>query len=255
MPGSNLPTSANDRYEITVNYAPRLLVCRWKLKVKNPATGRYEPVKERRNLFTDAGLTNLAKMWMNQGIPSVNLVIDSFKPVINNATLPAGSTSVTLLSASSQPHKAGDVQLILGVGLVGQETVTYSGASSLGGGLYQYILSAATVNAHAQNEWAVRKPLQSDVLADIKSEVQYDAVAAPGQRMTASGPGYSQGTANYVMQFFLTGSQALTNWVTLGLSDNLNIGSGALMNHLAFGFTHATGDDVELDVSLTLANA
>jgi len=237
-----------------VRYPPAPLVCRWKLKVRNPATGRYEPVRERQNLFTDAGLTNLAKMWMNQGTPSTNLVIDSFKPVINNATLPAGSTSVTL-SATAQPHKSGDTQLVLGLGLAGQETVSYSGASSLGGGLYQYSLSSPTVNVHNQNEWAVRKPLQSDVLSDIISEVQYDAVAAPGQRMAASGPGYSQGSANYVMQFFLTGNQALTDWVTLGLSDAANTGSGSLMNHLAFGFTHATGDDVELDISLTLANA
>lgn len=237
-----------------VQYPPAPLVCRWKLKVRNKETGKYEPVRERRNLFTDAGLTNLAKNWMAQGAPPTNLVIDSFKATIDNASLPIGSTTVTL-SAPSQPHKAGDTQLVLGVGLVTQETVNYSGAASLGGGLYQYTLSSPTTETHAQNEWAVRRPLQSDILSDIKSEVQYDPVSFPLQRMGASGPGFSQGVANYVMQFFLTGDQALDDWVTLGLADSTSTGAGILMNHLVFGFTHAQGDDVELDISLTIANA
>lgn len=236
-----------------ITYPPHLLVCRWKLKVKNKATGRYEPVKSRRNLFTDAGLTNLAQMWMNAGSVSQYVVIDSFKATISDATLPVGSTSVTL-AASQQPHKTGDTQLVLGVGLVTQETVTYSGSTNNGNGTWTYNLSSATTQAHAQNDWAVRKSLQSDVMSDIKGEIQYDAVSFPNARMAMSGTGYSGGTANQVMQFFLTGDQALTDWVSIGLSESPTVGAGTLMNHLAFGFTHAHGDDVELDVSLTVAN-
>lgn len=239
---------------IEARYTPLPVVCRWKLKTRNPLTGRFEPVRERKNLFTDAGLTNLAKMWMGAGTPSINLVIDSFKATITNNPLAAGALSVTL-AAPSQPHKSGDTQLVLGAGLATQETVGYSAAADNGNGTWTYTLTAPTGNAHNQNDWAVRNPLQSDVLADIKSEVQYDSVSFPNARMAASGEGYSQGVANYVMQFFLTGDQALTDWVTIGLSDTAVLGTGSLMNHLVFGYTHPQGDDVELDVSLTLANA
>jgi hypothetical protein len=206
-------------------------------------------VKRGWNTLTDAGLTNIAKGWAGQGSPPIYLVIDSYRGTIQNAgTLTIGSTSVTLDNAV---HKAGDTSLILGVGTVNQETVTWSAVA--GGGPYIYTI-AATTKAHAHGDWAVRTPLQSDLLADIKTEQQYDAGAAPGLRMKASGVGYSQGVGNYVMQFFLTGSQAITQWITLGLADSVSVGAGVLHNHLAMGYDHQLGNDVELDISMTISN-
>lgn len=236
--------------EIDVQYRPLDVIARWKLKVRDPKTGLFVPCRERKNKFTDAGLTNLAKLWVGQGTPTVNLVIDSYTGLLQNNPASVGAVSISL---DKSVHKAGDTQLVVGAGLGTQETVTFTAVS--GTGPYIYTLSTPLAHAHNQNEWVVRQVLQSDVMTDIKSEMQYDAVSAPNQRMVASGTGYSSGSGSYTMQFFLTGTQAIGNWVTLGLADSNAVGGGVLSNHLIFGFNHQSGNDVELDITLTLANA
>lgn len=227
----------------------RVTAC-WTIKERDPRTGLFIPKLARRNKFTDYGLTNLAQSWMGQGTPPLYLVIDSWSASVQNANgLAVGATSVTL---DQLAHKAGDTQLVLDVGGAGQEVVSFSAVS--GSGPYVYTISATT-NTHAHGALVVRQVLQSDTMSDIKSEVQYDSVAAPNARMKTSGSGYSQGTGNQVMQFFLTGSQALAEWVCLGLSETGTTGQGQLHNHLVFGFNHQSGNDVEVDISLSLSNA
>ena len=73
-------------------------------------------------------------------------------------------------------------------------------------------------------------------------------------RMQSVG-GYSGGTANWTMQYFFTGAQALFNlrpWVS---QTAYLIGQGNLHNLLVLGYNHTgTTNDLELDVSLTLSN-
>ena len=88
----------------------------------------------------------------------------------------------------------------------------------------------------------------------IYSEQQYDSTNVPNARMQSVG-GYSGGTANWVMQFFFTGAQALFYFATVGLADAATLGSGNLHNLLVLGYNHTgTTNDLELDVSLTLSN-
>lgn len=239
--GSSL--SPGDGVDLSYAYQPKRAAVQWTIRESGIV------VRRGWNTLTDTGLTQIAKGWAGQGSAPLYLVIDSYKAAIQNVGgISIGATSVQL---DTDPTKAGDTSLILGVGSANQETVTWSAKS--GSGPYTFTIGATT-KTHAQNDWVVRTPLQSDVLTDIKSEVQYDAGAAPNKRMKASGVGFSQGTGNYTIQFFLTGSQALANWVTLGLSDTDTVGAGLLHNHLAMGFAHSSGVDVELDISLTISN-
>jgi hypothetical protein len=66
--------------------------------------------------------------------------------------------------------------------------------------------------------------------------------------------GYSASSANWTTQFFFTGNQALVTFALVGLFDSATVAGGNLHNELALGFVHTTGNDVEVDVSLTLSN-
>ncbi len=226
---------------------------RWVVKERDPHSGLYLPRLSGWNKFTDYGLTNLAQSWTGAGSPPLYLIIDSFKGTVNDVSLAIGATSVTV-AASQQPTISGDTQLVLDVGASGQETVTFSGVTNNNNGTWTYALSAPTTQPHSQGAWVVRPVQQSDTLSSIVSEVQYDATNAPNARMKANGTGYSTGTGSYTMQFFLTGAQAITQWVCVGLSDTGTVGQGNLHNHLVFGYDHQQNNDVELDVTLTLSN-
>lgn len=227
-----------------VTYRPFPVRVGWTIRSGGRTRRKY-------NLMTDDGLTQLAANWAGQGQPPLYLIISNFKATLNDATLPAGSTSFTL---NVPVHQAGDTSLTLDVGGGSQEQVTFSGATVNGDGTCTYSLNTPTTLAHNTGVWCDRTPLQSDTLAQVQQEVQYDAVAAPNARMKASGNGFSAGSGSYTLQFYMTGNQAVTQWVSLGLSDTPTVGQGLLHHHLLMGFDHQAGNDVELDVTLTLAN-
>lgn len=217
--------------------------------LRDARTGK--PLMRRHNLFTDAGLTNLAALWGGAGSPSLYLVLSNFKVTLVDNPLLAGATSAKL---SAKVDQAGDTQIVLDVGGANQETVAFTAVNNNGDGTFTYSLAAPTTLDHSAGVWCDRLPKQTDTMSVVQNEVQYDSVAAPNARMKATPPGYSTGTGLYTMQFFLTGNQAVTQWVSLGLSSTGVVGGGSLMNHLLFGYDHLQGNDVELDVTLTTAN-
>ena len=227
--------------------SPSRVRVRWTIRERR--SGLWVPVFEGHNLMTDYGLTALAGAFGGTYVPPLYLVIDDFSAQIQNTgTLSIGATSVSL---DRRVDEAGDTQIVLGSGSANEETVTFSAVS--GGGPYVYTI-AATTKTHAHLDYVVREPIQSDVLADIQDEVQYSPVAFPGKRVQSSGF-FSSGTGNGTMQFFITGAQAIGRWETLGTSENDTVGSGNLHNHLVVGYDHISGNDTQIDISLTLTNA
>ena len=222
----------------------------WTLKERDPKTGLYIPRLQRKNVETNFGITAYAGAFQGSYTAPVFLVIDGWAP--QYATGSGGTTLV--LSASRQPTLNGDTQIILSLGTANQETVTATGNPTQNGTLWTYTLTAAPGNAHSIGDICVRTPLATDTMSAIFSEVPYDSTNFPNQRMQSVG-GYSGGTANWVMQFFYTGTQAVTYFATVGLADSITIGQGNLHNLLPLGFNHTgTTNDLELDVSLTLSN-
>jgi hypothetical protein len=224
--------------------------CLWTIKERDADTGLFIPRKRGKNLQTSAGLTAYAGAFGGSYTAPTWLVLDSFAPTLTSA-IAAGATSLTL---SAQADMVGDTQLVLSLGLVSQETVSFSLVTNNGDGTFSYSLSAPTTNAHASGDRCARQVLASDTMANVQSEIQIDAVALPGQRAASTG-GYSGGTGNFVMQFYITGGQGLAYFASVGLADNVGIGLGNLHNHLILGYNHTAGNDVEVDVSLTLINA
>jgi hypothetical protein len=213
-----------------------------------------EEVLRRKNLQTNFGLTAFAGAFQGTYTAPVYLVIESLAGLIQNVGgIGVGATSVSLDHAVDE---VGDTSLVLGVGSANQETVTFSARS--GTGPYVYTISATT-KTHAQYDACVRLVLATDGMAQVQSEVQYDTVNAPTQRMASLG-GYSQGAGNWTMQFFFAGTQALGAggipllFANCGLADSVTVGAGNLHNHINLGYSHTSGNDAEIDVSLTLIN-
>lgn len=211
--------------------------------------GVYVPVYEGWNLLTDYGLTALASAFGGDYLAPLYLVIDNYSGQIQNVgTVAIGATSISL---DKRVDKPGDTQIVLGVGTGNEEKVSFSAVS--GGGPYTYTISATT-KTHLHNDYVVRAAKQGDVIATIQSEVQYSPVAFPNKRLKRTGTGYSSGTGNHVMSFFITGNQAIGRWESLGTSESDTVGAGNLHNHLTVGYNHTSGTDTQIDVSLTLAN-
>jgi hypothetical protein len=225
------------------------LVLRATWTIKEKRGGLWVPVWEGHNLFTNDGLTSLAAFFSGEGDPPGYLVIDDYSAQIQNVGgISAGATSVSLDNAINE---SGDTELVIDAGGANEETVTFSARS--GSGPYTYTISA-TAHAHAQDIYVVRKPKIDDVIGDIQSEVQYSPVALPGQRSPRRGF-YSSGNGNGTMQFMITGSQAVGRFESLGLSESATVGAGLLHNHVAVGYDHSSGVDVEVDISVDIANA
>lgn len=220
---------------------------RWVIKER--IGGLWVPVFEGFNLMTDFGLTNLAAAFGGEFASPNYLVIDNFSGQIQNATLGVGSTSVSL---DKRVDVAGDTQIVLGVGTGNEETVSFSAVT--GSGPYIYTISATTLS-HVNLDYVVRQPKGGDTIATIQSEVQYAPTVFPGKRALKTGTGYSSGTGNHVMSFFITGSQAIGRWESLGTSESDTVGAGNLHNHLVIGYDHVSGNDTQIDISLTLSNA
>jgi hypothetical protein len=208
----------------------------------------WVPVARGKNIMTSYGLTALASAFGGTYTVPQYLVIENGAATIQNVSgILAGATSVTV---DAQVHQTGDTEIILGLGDVSQEKVTFSAYNS---GTKTYTISACA-SAHANGQYVVRAVRAADTMTSVTSEIQYDATNFPGKRVKQNG-WLSTGTGNSVMEFFLTGNQALTHWQTLGLSDSDTVGAGNLHNHIVLGYNHQTGNDAKVDISLTLANA
>ena len=230
---------------------PLPVSCEWSIYECRP-TGRLL-VARRKNLMTNYGLTAFAGAIQGSYAaagysPPAYLVIETTAGKIQNVGgLAIGATSV---NSDIAVHLAGDSSIVLGVNSANEETVAFSAVS--GTGPYTYTI-AATTKTHAQNDLISRAVAAADTMSSVQGELQFDATNFPNQRSTTIG-GYSGGTGNWVIQFFLSGTQGIGTWVRLGLADSLTVGAGNLHNHLVQGYTQASGYDAEVDVSVTLVN-
>lgn len=221
----------------------------WTVKERDPKTGLWLPRARGKNIHTNFGLTAYAGGFQGSYQAPVYMVIDTFAP-----TLVSLSGTTLVLQASQQPTLASDTQLVLSVGTANQETIGFAaGSPVVNGNQYTYTLAATPTYAHAVGDICVRATAATDTLTSVFAEAQYDGTNAPGQRMQSIG-GYSPGGGQWTMQFFFNANQALLNFVTLGLADSATIGQGNLHNHLVLGYVHTTGNDAEIDVTLTLSN-
>lgn len=232
----------------STGYLPMLKVqCVW--TVKERRSGLWVPVLTNKNTMTNYGLAALASAIGGGYNAPLYLVIDTdYTYLYTGASL--GATSI---QTHDRKDISGDTQLIIAPGTVTQETVTFSGAPT-GSGPYTYTLTSGLLYNHNINEVVLRAPRASDDLTTVILEAQYDSTNAPNQRMQAAS-GYSSGAGNWTSQFYFTGSQALVKFMTLGLSETPTVGQGNLHNHVVLGYDHSGGgNDLEVDVSLTLTN-
>lgn len=221
---------------------------RWCLKERDPQTGLFLPKRRVKNVITNNGLTLLASALSGGYNAPIYLVIDSDGAKLQGSY----AAGVTVFQTDKRVDVAGDTQLVLSPGQPSQETVSFS--STTGSGPYTYNLTAPTTQAHNLNDYVLRQVKASDTLANVVSEVQYDSVNFPNQRVQ-SYSGYSPGAGQWTIQFFVTGTQAVgVQFNTLGISDNPTVGLGTLHNHFILGYTHTSGNDVEIDGTLTLVN-
>jgi hypothetical protein len=220
--------------------------CIWTVKEKRG--GLWVPVWEHKNLLTTYGLSALASAIGGGYSAPLYMVIDTDYASLQNSP----SLGQVIVQLNKRIDITGDTQLILSPGTVVQETVTYS--SVTGSGPYTYNLTSGLTHNHNAGELVVRAPRSSDDLTTVISEAQYDSTNAPGKRLQATS-GYSTGTGNWTSQYYFTGTQALVKFMSLGLSDSDTVGAGNLHNHVVLGYDHSGGgNDVEIDVSLTLTN-
>lgn len=209
--------------------------------------------------FTNYGLNALASAPSGGYVAPQYLVIDtthSTLAVAGGGALPVGATSVQVATPSiSQP---GDTQLVLGVGTANQETVTFSGTPTLSGGVYVYNLTAGTLYSHNNGDICVRQPTVNDSIASIGSEMQVDPTYFPNQRIV-SAYGYNNGTGIWVLQMYVTGTQANGYIAIVGLADSVTIGAGHLHAVGVVGIDHSFANgsntnDLEIDAIITIAN-
>jgi hypothetical protein len=223
----------------------------WVVREKQ-ASGVYVPVMEIDNLVTSFGLTALAAAPAGTYVSPIYLIIENSYSGLNAA----GNIGDVTLQTLVDPTIVGDTQLVVGVGLASQETVTFTSkldTSGVGAGPYVFSLTSGLANAHLITDRVVRAPTAADTMTSVLSEVQYDAANNPGQRVTMASS-YSPGTGQNTMQFFLSGLTAQVFMAHVGLTDQVAISSIAanLHNYAALGYNNNTGADLEIDVIYTL---
>lgn len=214
--------------------------------VKEQESGVWVAKKKFKNLLTTYGLTAFASAPSGVYTFPVYLVIEQTSTTLS-ATYSAG---VTTIQTAGDPTLPGDTQLVLGTGLAGQETVTFSSKS--GTGPTTFVLTGPTSNPHNLGDLVVRAPSTGDTMASVVSEAQYDSVNAPNQRVLQTS-NYSPASGQNIMQFFISGVTA-TNvmFAHIGLADSLTVGTGNLHNYAALGYDHTNTNDVEIDVTWTV---
>lgn len=197
--------------------------------------------------LTTYGRTALTSAITGGYLPPLYLVIDTmYTTLALNVTAGDG-----VFSTTARVDQAGDTQLIVGLGLIGQETITFTGAPT-GSGPYVYTLTGTFASNHTTGDPVSRNPLASDTMANIVGEVEFDHAFSPGLR-AAVPAGFSPGTGQWTTSAYLTFSQALYYITAWGLSDSITIGAGNLHAYMPLGFDHSSGlRDLELDGTLTL---
>lgn len=223
----------------------------WTWRERSRESGLVVAEKQINNIFTSYGLTNLISGISGSNTPPIYLAVEN---TYTNLTLAAGS-GVSTLTVGNDIMQTGDTQIYLSAGGANQEIVTVSSKS--GSGPYNYILSSPTANAHttASNDYVCRVPVLGDTMANVISELQYDAVSAPTQRMASPG-GYSPGAGQWTVQIFYPGPTLVGVAMLCGLTDSLTIGTGNLHNHFLLATNHTnTNNDQEIDGVITLVNA
>jgi hypothetical protein len=201
--------------------------------------------------LTAYGLSALASAVQGNYTPPLYLVIEN-----NGSTLfSLVNLGDTTLETNARVDLTGDTQLVVGAGTTNEEVLPFSAVT--GTGPYTYTLSSAATKSHAASDPICRLPLASDTMLQVQSEQQYDSVNDPGQRLK-SVSGYASGSGQWTMQFFLTGIEASTFLMTIGLSDSPIIGQGNLHLHATYGKDHTYvqangGVDLELDVPISLS--
>jgi hypothetical protein len=221
--------------------------CVWTLK-RREASGLYVPVLTKRNVVTTYGKTALAGAWAGSYAPPQYIVIDDKYTTLNSGVTSGVSTTLVV---PARVDIAGDTQVIIDPGLGSQETKTFT--SVTGSGPFTYNLSGAVATTHALGAKVVRVLKAADDMSQVQNERQFDATNFPLQRLPVSSS-YSTGTGNVVLQFYFTNTQANFWLMALGLSENQNVASGHLHNHIGLYFDNTAGtSDIEIDVSLTLS--
>lgn len=215
-------------------------------EVKERQGGLWVPKVKVKNVVTTYGVNALAGAPSGTYTPPLYLVINQASTTLN-ATYSAGVTSIV---TAADPTLGGDTQLVLSVGTVNQETVTFN--AKTGTGPYTFTLSSATANPHNSGDLVTRAPVAGDTIASIASEAQYDPTNAPNQRLLQTA-NYSPGPGQNTMQFFFAGITA-TNvlFAQTGLADTLTVGTGNLHNLASLGYNHNNTNDVEIDVTWTI---
>src|SRR5689334_14410922 len=94
--------------------------CRWTIKERRGKL--WVPVKQRYNLFTNDGLSQLASALSGGYVPPVYLVLEQNYST-TTAAYSAGATSIALLENVTI---TGDTQLVMEPGTANQEVVTFS---------------------------------------------------------------------------------------------------------------------------------
>jgi hypothetical protein len=222
--------------------------CVWTIRERDGRTGLVVAQKRVHNLLTNYGLTALASGMM----PSTLYLAVENPGFTVDGTFSAGVTSI---STSAPVHQSGDTQLVLSVGLSNQEMLTFSSSTTNIDGSCTYTLTSSSTQPHNNGEIACRNVSVTDTMTNVVSEQQYDSTNFPGQRLAQSS-GYSGGVGNWVYQFYFIGPDIQTTLTLVGMTDNVNIGQGNLLNHFILGYIHNNpANDLEIDGSLTISNA
>jgi hypothetical protein len=237
------PVSSQFPRKIVLPGNPVGVSCIWTVRERGVVVARTK------NVFTNFGLSALASALSGGYIAPIYLVLDSAGTTLEQPVNIGQSQVVT----NERVDLSGDMQLVLSPNLANQETVTFTGIPT-GSGPYTYTLTSPATQTHNTGDTVLRQTLATDTMSTVLSEVQYDPTDAPNQRVQ-SYAGYAQGVGNWVVQFYITGTQAVDKFNYVGLADSLTIGQGNLHDHAVLGYSHTSGDDVEIDVSITLSNS
>src|SRR5216684_7793920 len=216
--------------------------------IKERQSGLWVPVHRFHNILTNFGLTAFALAPSGQYIPPIYLVIDTASTTMSSQ----GNPGDLVIQTAADPTLSGDTQLVLSVGLAGQETTTF--LSKVGTGPVTFNLASVLTGTHPAADPVVRGPTTLDTIASVVSEAQYDPSFNPNNRVTMTAA-FSPGLGQATMQFFLSGLTA-TNlfFAHVGLADQLVIGTLGtnLHNYAPLGYNHNNTNDLEIDVTYTL---
>jgi hypothetical protein len=222
----------------------------WRWRERDHKTGLVVAEKVVHNVVTDYGLTNIGQAWLSGTPTPLYLAVESTHTYLS-VPAPGGSAFIQTLTAI---HQFGDTQLTIAAGQSNQETVTFT--SVTGTGPYTYNLSGTVQHGHtiADPDWVTRTPQHTDVITALASELQYDPVNFPNQRILSPG-GYSPGLGQWTIQFFFPGPTLVGYIMNAGIVDNITLGVGNLYNYFTLGINHNnTANDQEIDGTFTFSN-